>query len=103
MAYINVDHSKFEPAASAVEQYIQVIKTNMGRGDSEVNSLNTAWEGRDYVRYKAEWEKLNNPGSVKAEYIKALENYAQFLRYAGNKYKNAQADAVNRAAGLPKW
>ena len=33
----------------------------------------------------------------------ALESYASFLRFAGNKYKDAQTNAVNRANRLPKW
>ena len=41
--------------------------------------------------------------STSGQMIKALEDYADFLRNAGKAYKNAQANAVDHANKLPKW
>lgn len=100
MAYIDVDHSKFEPAANAVDQYVETIKRNMAYGDEAVKELAAYWEGRDYIRFMAKWDDVDKSGGTTDQMIKAFENYAKFLRFAGGKYKKAQIDAVNRANWL---
>lgn len=100
MAYIDVDHSKFEPAASAVDDYVQIIKRNTKYGDDAVRELASYWEGRDYARFQAKWDQVDKSGSTMDQMVKAFENYAKFLRFAGSKYKKAQIDAVNRANWL---
>lgn len=103
MAYIKVDHSKFEGAASAVDGYVTLMKNKMRSAQGEVTALSSSWQGGDFDQFKTEFEKLDHEDSTHRKMLKAMESYAKYLRFAGNKYKDAQARAVNRANGLPRW
>lgn len=100
---IKVDHSQFDKAASAIDTYNTVLKTKMSGADQTVTGLFSSWKGIDSSAYKTKWDTLDEKGSVYFTMRKSLESYANFLRAAGNKYKTAQANAVNRANRLPKW
>ena len=101
MAYIKVDHSKFEKAADAIDTYLDQMKKRMGSADGEITKLSAGWQGDDFTQYKVQWEKVAGDDSTYAEMKKSFETYAKFLRFAADKYKNAQANAVNRANKLP--
>lgn len=103
MAYINVDHSKFEAAASAIETYLDRMKTKMNTASGEITKLSAAWQGDDFNQFKAQWEKVTAGDSTYSEMRKSFEAYAKFLRFAAQKYKDAQIDAINRANSLPRW
>lgn len=103
MAYIKVDHSKFESTASAIDGYVKLMKNKMKNAQHEVVALSTTWQGSDFVQFRKEFDKVDNNDSTHIQMIKALESYARYLRYAAKKYKDAQARAVNRANGLPRW
>ena len=103
MAYIKVDHSKFSGAASAVDDYVSQLKSKMKSAESEVNAMVSGWEGDDYTQFKKQWSTLQAKGSAYSEMVKALEAHSDFLRYAANKYKEAQSNAINRANSLPRW
>lgn len=103
MAYIKVDHSKFESTASAVDNYVTLMKNKMRSAQGEVASLSSSWQGSDFTQFRTEFDKVDNDDSAHAQMVKALESYARYLRYAANKYKEAQAKAINRANGLPKY
>ena len=91
MAYIKVDHSKFEAAASAVDKYVTLMKNKMTSAQNEVATLSSSWQGLDYTQFKREFDKVDNNDSTHAQMVKS------------DKYKNAQSRAVNRANSLPKW
>ena len=57
----------------------------------------------DFIEFKKQWDMVTDGESTYAEMIKALESYSKFLLHAGEKYKNAQINAVNRANRLPKY
>ena len=103
MAYIKVDHSQFEAAASAVDSYVRVLKNKMSSAQGEVNALSASWQGADFSQFRSEFDRVDNSDSTHAQLIKSLESYAKYLRYAAEKYKGAQARAVNLANNLPKW
>lgn len=103
MAYIKVNHSKLESVASSVDNYVKLMKDKMKIAKSEVTSLSSGWQGKDYTWFKSQWDKVTNNDSTYFQMIKSLESYAKYLRYATNKYKEAQSKAVNRANGLPKY
>lgn len=103
MSYIKVDHSKFEAAASATEKYVDLLKKSMNNVQGEVTTLSSSWQGSDFVQFKTEFDKVDNEDSTHVQMLKSLESYAKYLRYAANKYKDAQARAVNRANGLPRY
>lgn len=103
MAYIKVDHSKFEAAATAIDNYVRLMRSKMQSAQKEVDNLGSKWQGADYIQFKSQWQKDVGNGSVNEEMLKAMESYAKYLRYAANKYKEAQSKAVNRANGLPRW
>lgn len=103
MAYIKVNHNKFESAAQAIDRYIADTKKKMTNAANEVKSLSANWKGNDYTQFRSQWSKVTSPDSTYSQMIKSYESYARFLRYAADKYKNAQANAINRANSLPRW
>ena len=103
MAYIQVDHSKFEAAASSVDAYVDLMKSKMGSAQGEINTLSAAWQGSDFTQFQTQWNGITNNDSTYTQMVKTLESYAEFLRFAAAKYKEAQACAVNRANGLPRY
>ena len=103
MAYIKVDHSKFGSAANTIDAYISQMKSKMGSANNEVDLLSSNWQGADYTQFKFEWDKVTNNESTYSEMIKSLEAYSKYLRFAENKYKDAQSKAVNRANNLPRY
>lgn len=102
MAYIKVDHSKFENTASAIDRYVTLMKNKMRSAQGEVTTLSSSWQGYDFTQFKTEFDTVDNEDSTHTQMVKALESYARFLRYAASKYKNAQARAINRANILCK-
>lgn len=103
MAYIKVDHSKFESTASAIDSYCRKHKTKMLSIEQSVTALASSWQGPDYNQLKIETQQLNATDSVSYKMLVSLGNYADFLRFAANKYKSAQANAINRANKLPRY
>lgn len=102
MAKIKVDHSKFENAAVEIEKYVDLLKKKMSGVQAEVDGLSASWQGFDYNQYKNEFNKINNNDSVHVQTIKAMESYAKYLRFASDKYKEAQTKAINRANKLSR-
>lgn len=103
MAKIKVDHSKFESAASEIEDYVDILKKKMNGVQGEVNNICSAWQGSDFNQFKTEFDKLDNGDSTHTQMVKALESYAKYLRFAAKKYKETQAGAIDRANRLPRW
>lgn len=103
MAYIKVDHSKFSTTASVVDSYVKLMKTKMNSAQGEVDNLARNWQGVDFAQFRTQWNKVTNGESTYSEMIKALENYSKFLRFASEKYKDAQTNAVNSANRLPRY
>ena len=103
MANIKVDHSQFERTASAIETYISKHKTKMNTIDRSIASLSSSWQGNDYTQLKKEWQQIQGSDSTSDKMLKSLDNYADFLRFAANKYKSAQVNAINRANKLPRY
>ena len=101
--YIKVDHSRFESTASAIDTYVRTHKNKMNSANGEVNTLSGSWQGTDFTQFKTQWNRVTANDSTSQKMIKAMENYAEFLRFAANKYKEAQTKAVNRAINIPKW
>lgn len=103
MANINVDHSQFEKAASSIESYITKHKNKMKSIEQALTSLETSWQGEDYNQLRTECQQMSASGSTSDKMLKSLDNYADFLRFAANKYKSAQTNAINRANRLPRY
>ena len=103
MAYIKVDHSRFEDTATAVDDYVNVLKTNMRSAQNEVAALSASWQGSDFNQFKVQFSRVDNDDSTHVQMVKTLESYSKYLRFAANKYKDAQTKAVNRANSLPRW
>ncbi len=103
MAYIRVDHSQFEKTATAIDNYVSLAKKKMNEAQTNVEQLTMNWIGDDSIQFKQEWYELTNYNSTYNSMIKSLESYANYLRHASKKYKEAQANAVNRANGLPRF
>ena len=80
MAYIKVDHSKFESAASAVDGYVTLMKNKMRSAQGEVTTLSSSWQGSDFTQFKTEFDKVDNEDSTHTQMVKAMESYAKYLR-----------------------
>lgn len=102
MAYIKVNHKKLGQTASKIDGYVNKHKARMRKIDLEMNLLRATWDGADYREVKRQWAEMQEGESTSGQMVKALENYAEFLRYAEGKYRDAQAKAINRANRL-RW
>ena len=100
---IDVDRKQLTSSASAIDSYVEAMKKHMDSADSEVRNLASVWEGRDYAAFQSRWNKVTDRDSVYTNWQNALKNYAELLRFAEEKYKNAQKNAVERANRLPRW
>lgn len=103
MANIKVDHSQLEKTAAAIDTYIVKHRNNMQAINQSVISLGASWRGSDYNQVHIEWQQINASDSTSGRMLKSLDNYADFLRFAANKYKSAQTNAINRANNLPRY
>ena len=103
MAYIKVDHSEFQKAASEIDEYVTLLNKKMRQSQLEVETLSSNWQGKDFSQFKIQFSRTDNKDSTHYQMVEALKAYSKFLKYAGDKYKNAQIDAVNRANWLPKF
>ena len=102
MAKIKVDCGQFEKAAKAIDDYLQLMKEKMNEAQSQINGLSSGWQGADFAQFNSKWNSITNGDSTYAKARKALESYAEYLRYASQKYKETQDDAIARANKLPK-
>lgn len=98
--YIFVNHSKFESAADAIDNYVRRHNKNMDSAGQSVKELSISWRGKDADQFENQWEKVTAGDSTSTKMTKALENYADFLRFAASEYKSVQSKAVNRADWL---
>ena len=102
MGYIFVNHSVFDKTISAIDRYLGSCRQNMKRIDNEVTSLGASWGGKDYVSFVNKWGEIKGKNSVSSKMSSDLENYKSFLKFAADRYREAQANAVNRARNLPR-
>ena len=100
MAYIKVDHSKFEQASNTIRKYVDKADKQMKNADIKVGQLKGAYEGADYEAFREKWNELDDKDSAYKNMMKSLETYADYLDYASKQYKKAQVNAINRAFGL---
>ena len=102
MAYIKVDHAKLSEAAGQIENYISKHNSSMKKMGGTVSSLSTTWKGEDHTQVQKEWVEIDSADSTSAKMVKSIQGYADSLREAATKYKDAQARAINRANQLCK-
>ncbi len=102
MASIYVDHSCFEGAAKAVEEYVRKLDQGMNRANQAAEELSSGWKGSDYDAFMAKWHTIDDSSSVHAAMVQSLTAYAEYLRFAAAQYKNAQINAINRAERLSR-
>lgn len=100
MAYIMVDYRRLEKTAGDIDGYINSHKRAMSEIDNNIVSLGASWQGEDYFQLQREWDEMKSVSSTSEKMLKSLDNYADFLRWAARKYKQAQADAISRANRL---
>ena len=101
MAYIQISDSQFLTTANQIDDYLSFMKKKMQEADQKIDELSAAWQGTDEVQFRAQWAALTAPGSTYSQMVEALENYANYLRYAEKQYNGAQLRAKSRAALLP--
>lgn len=102
MAYIRVDYKMMINTVNQIENYISTFDNNMELISNDIVSINSEWEGKDYQQFKAEWDKIKSPGSTSYLMRAAIQNYADEIKEAVNKYKEAQIRAINKANSLCK-
>ncbi len=101
MAYIKVDHSQLIRTAERIDICVENYRRHMKGIDDAVTGLGRKWQGADYDQLKQEWNQIKGNNSASSDMEKAMRSYADFLRFAAGKYKNAQSNAINRANRLP--
>lgn len=100
---IRVDHSEFKSTAKSIRNYTSKMNSKMKNADTTVNTMLSKWQGKDANAFKVKWNGINTGDSEYMKTKKSLENYAKFLEGAGSKYRDTQANAINRARRLPRW
>lgn len=100
---ITVNHSELTNTANEIDSYIQKTENNMNNANGLVAGMMSSWNGEDAIAYKSKWDTITNGDSSYTRMKKSLEKYSNYLKDASNKYKNAQANAINRANCLPRW
>lgn len=100
---IRVNHNELLKTANEIENYLKLMKTQMGNADKAVGVMIGSWQGEDAVAFKTKWETVQSSGSTYMKMRQSLEKYSSFLKGAASKYKKAQSDAISRANKLPKW
>jgi WXG100 family type VII secretion target len=103
MPFISADRSRLDRAAGTIDTYVSNHKNKMNSANGEISTLSNSWQGRDFNQFRTQWNRVTANDSTSQKMISAMENYARFLRFASNRYKEAQANAVNRANSIPKW
>lgn len=103
MTYLKVRHKSLDEAANSIERYISAHNSKMNESTRTVDNLRNDWNGKDYIAVKNAWLKLRGQGSTSDRMVRSLQNYANYLRLASKKYKNAQKNAVDRANRLPRY
>ncbi|WP_462410825.1 WXG100 family type VII secretion target [Neobacillus sp. Marseille-QA0830] len=98
--FINVNYTEFEKAATAVDSYVNKQKDKMNHANQVVAELGASWQGKDYQAFKASWNELDDAKSTAGNMKKAMEDYADTLRYVADQYKKAQKVAIDRANSL---
>ena len=102
MANIKVNHSEITRAADAFDEYAAKHRSRMKSVGSEISSLGSAWQGKDYAEVSRQWDEMSGRSSTSGKMLDAVESYAEYLRYCASRYKRAQSDAISRANRLPK-
>lgn len=100
MAKIRADHSKFSAASSAIKKYTNSMDRFTLDTAEDIALLVSTWQGKDQNSFAQSWNKAINNKSIHAKMKNSLVNYANVLDYASKLYKQAQADAINRANSL---
>ena len=101
MAKIKVNHATLEKTAGVIEDKIRTFNQTINQANSAVGNMTSMWTGTDYGEYKTQWEKATGKGSPTKAMTKALQAYADYLKYAAEMYKKAQGEAVNRSKKIP--
>ena len=101
MSYIKVNHAQLESAAEKIEESLKMQKTHLNAADKQVSDLNSSYSGEDYNAFKTQWSGVRAKNSFVDKTTNAVENYAEYLKYAAKEYKDAQSKAVNKSNWLP--
>lgn len=100
---IKVNHSQFDKTAQSIDDYVSKMTKQMNSANNAMKDMFSSWKGVDATAYKTKWDTVNDTDSTYYKMKKSLSSYSKYLRSAGNKYKTAQANAINRANKLPIW
>lgn len=97
MARIKVNHNDINNTAKEIDNFLARTKDRMNSASGSVDRMIQGWEGVDYSHFDKQWAKVTASDSTYRQMVKSLDAYADYLRFAAEKYKDAQAKAVNRA------
>jgi uncharacterized protein YukE len=100
MPFIEVNHLHFDWAAKEIDSYVESYKQRMGEAGGQVTNLKANWIGQDSDEFMSKWNEIDDPSSTSKQTEKALEEYAETLRFVGDQYKKAQKKAIDLANRL---
>lgn len=94
---IDVNHESLSSLASTVSSFRDNLERDTNRMDSSVIDSISSWSGEDKDAFLSKWNMINDSGSNYANMLTYLQYYADNLNSASVRYRNAQADAINKA------
>ncbi len=101
MSYIKVNHARLDSAAEKIEESLKRQKAHLNNADNQVKNMQSSYSGEDYNAFKTQWSGVRAKGSFVDKTTNAVENYAEYLKFAAKEYKDAQSKAVNKSNWLP--
>lgn len=97
LAYINVNYNQIMKTASDVDTYVNKLKQSMKEIDWRMWELNSNWKGKDSTVFFKEWSDIKSNNSTSSRMLTSLENYSNSLKFAANRYRDIQLQAISRA------
>ena len=100
MDIIEVNHSSLRQAANDFRQYAREGNSITTNTVQTCESLSRSWNGNDFTAFITRARGLDSQDSYLRRLCSALNSFADKLEYSADKYRKAQADAINRANRL---
>ena len=102
MANIRVDCGELRTIAGKIDAYVEFAKDQQKKANEEQERLSLHWQGLDHKAYEEKWNTATVESMKYNGMLKAMENYADYLRYAASEYEKAQERAIGTATRL-RW
>ena len=100
---IKVECEKLIKTAEIIEKQTAEIKKLMLDSNNAILEMRKGFQGADSDAFCAKWNCYFAQDSDYTTFVKSLESYAKFLRYAAEQYDYVQEQAQLRSNRIPKY